>query len=240
MNEQLRPRSLAPATQAAEGLPRRRWSVAEIEAMVAKGIIARGRTVRADRRGGRADVAQGEPARAGEEGPPAALVSPDRRQSNRSHHGDHALCRRRRVPRTRFPLLVPRDAPRQRNCQFGSSHRRGRGFKSCLRSGPEGRHLCPSRPSRALGDRRQVSRHDHPPRPRLGRLLQAAGGRIRPNCSSHCLHPTSQSASAISALADAYRPVAYFPIAFAFHSSQGRITICCWMRSAFSPSSFSR
>ena len=40
MNEQLRPHSLAPATQAAEGLPRRRWSVAEIEAMVAKGIIA--------------------------------------------------------------------------------------------------------------------------------------------------------------------------------------------------------
>jgi Uma2 family endonuclease len=39
MNEQLRPRSLAPATQAAEGLPRRRWSVAEIEAMVANGII---------------------------------------------------------------------------------------------------------------------------------------------------------------------------------------------------------
>jgi Uma2 family endonuclease len=40
MNEQLRPRSLAPATQAAEGLPRRRFTVAEIEAMVAKGIIA--------------------------------------------------------------------------------------------------------------------------------------------------------------------------------------------------------
>ena len=39
MNEQLRPRFLAPATQAAEGLPRRRFTVAEIEAMVAKGII---------------------------------------------------------------------------------------------------------------------------------------------------------------------------------------------------------
>jgi len=39
MNEQLRPATLAPTTQAAEGLPRRRWSVAEIEAMVAKGII---------------------------------------------------------------------------------------------------------------------------------------------------------------------------------------------------------
>src|SRR5512145_1064862 len=39
MNEQLRPASLAPTTQAAEGLPRRRWSVAEIEEMVAKGII---------------------------------------------------------------------------------------------------------------------------------------------------------------------------------------------------------
>ena len=39
MNEQLRPRSLTIATQAAEGLPRRRWSVAEIEEMVAKGII---------------------------------------------------------------------------------------------------------------------------------------------------------------------------------------------------------
>ncbi len=40
MNEQLRPRSLPATTQAAEGLPRRRWSVAEIEEMVAKGIIA--------------------------------------------------------------------------------------------------------------------------------------------------------------------------------------------------------
>jgi len=40
MNEQLRPASLTPTTQAAEGLPRRRWSVAEIEEMVAKGIIS--------------------------------------------------------------------------------------------------------------------------------------------------------------------------------------------------------
>jgi len=40
MNELLRPASLPGTTQAAEGLPRRRWSVAEIEAMVAKGIIA--------------------------------------------------------------------------------------------------------------------------------------------------------------------------------------------------------
>jgi Uma2 family endonuclease len=39
MNEHLRPASLPGTTQAAEGLPRRRWSVAEIEAMVAKGII---------------------------------------------------------------------------------------------------------------------------------------------------------------------------------------------------------
>jgi Uma2 family endonuclease len=39
MNEQLRPASLPVTTQAAEGLPRRRWSVAEIEEMVAKGII---------------------------------------------------------------------------------------------------------------------------------------------------------------------------------------------------------
>lgn len=40
MNEQLRPASLPGTTQAAEGLPRRRWSVAEVEEMVAKGIIA--------------------------------------------------------------------------------------------------------------------------------------------------------------------------------------------------------
>jgi Uma2 family endonuclease len=39
MNEQLRPASLPGTTQAAEGLPRRRWSVAEIEEMVAKGIL---------------------------------------------------------------------------------------------------------------------------------------------------------------------------------------------------------
>ena len=40
MREHLRPAPFPATTQAAEGLPRRRWSVAEIEAMVAKGIIA--------------------------------------------------------------------------------------------------------------------------------------------------------------------------------------------------------
>jgi Uma2 family endonuclease len=40
MNEHLRPNRFPTTTQAAEGLPRRRWAVAEIEAMVAKGIIA--------------------------------------------------------------------------------------------------------------------------------------------------------------------------------------------------------
>src|SRR5262245_33670441 len=39
MNEHLRPDRLPGTTRAAEGLPRRRWSVAEIEAMVARGII---------------------------------------------------------------------------------------------------------------------------------------------------------------------------------------------------------
>jgi Uma2 family endonuclease len=39
MNEHLRPSRLPGATRAAEGLPRRRWSVAEIQEMVAKGII---------------------------------------------------------------------------------------------------------------------------------------------------------------------------------------------------------
>jgi Uma2 family endonuclease len=40
MNEHVRSERLPGTTQAAEGLPRRRWSVAEIEAMVAKGIIS--------------------------------------------------------------------------------------------------------------------------------------------------------------------------------------------------------
>src|SRR5262245_19150488 len=39
MNPHLRPAPFPATTQAAEGLPRRRWSVAEIEAMVAGGII---------------------------------------------------------------------------------------------------------------------------------------------------------------------------------------------------------
>src|SRR5262245_56293038 len=39
MNEHVRPDRLPGTTQAAEGLPRRRWSVAELEAIVAKGII---------------------------------------------------------------------------------------------------------------------------------------------------------------------------------------------------------
>jgi Uma2 family endonuclease len=40
MNEHLRTRDLAMTTQAAEGLMRRRWSVAEIEEMVKAGILA--------------------------------------------------------------------------------------------------------------------------------------------------------------------------------------------------------
>jgi len=40
MNEQLRRPDLAMTTQAAEGLMRRRWSVAEIEEMVKAGILA--------------------------------------------------------------------------------------------------------------------------------------------------------------------------------------------------------
>jgi Uma2 family endonuclease len=39
MNEHLRPPALPPTTSAAEGLPRRRFSVAEIEAMVEAGVI---------------------------------------------------------------------------------------------------------------------------------------------------------------------------------------------------------
>jgi Uma2 family endonuclease len=39
MNEHLRHTRLPGTTRAAEGLPRRRWSVAELEAMVARGII---------------------------------------------------------------------------------------------------------------------------------------------------------------------------------------------------------
>ena len=42
MNEMLRPPSFPNTTQAAEGLPRRRWTVAEIEAMVRAGIIDEG------------------------------------------------------------------------------------------------------------------------------------------------------------------------------------------------------
>lgn len=39
MNQQFRSSGLSPTTQAAEGLPRRRWTVAEIEALVQAGII---------------------------------------------------------------------------------------------------------------------------------------------------------------------------------------------------------
>jgi Uma2 family endonuclease len=40
MNEPLRPPRLPGTTQAAEGLPRRRWTTAELEAAVAQGIIS--------------------------------------------------------------------------------------------------------------------------------------------------------------------------------------------------------
>ena len=148
--------------------------------------------------------------------------------------------------RARFPLSGPARTPRNAQaakCSFSLSVRRSyqASESACHDLGREGQHLCPSRPSGALGDRRPVARQRPstatPPPPATPSRMKAS----QPNCSSHCLHPTSQSASVISALADAFHPAtAYFPIAFAFHSSQGRITICCWMRSAFSPSSFSR
>ena len=42
MNQQFRPPTLSMVTTAAEGLARRRWTIAEIEAMVAAGIIDEG------------------------------------------------------------------------------------------------------------------------------------------------------------------------------------------------------
>jgi Uma2 family endonuclease len=39
MNEHFRPNRFPNTTQAAEGLPRRRWTVAEVKALVARGII---------------------------------------------------------------------------------------------------------------------------------------------------------------------------------------------------------
>ncbi len=39
MNYQFHPQELSETTQAGEGLPRRKWTVAEIEAMVHAGII---------------------------------------------------------------------------------------------------------------------------------------------------------------------------------------------------------
>ena len=39
MNEQLRTHMLGLTTRAAEGLPRRRWTTAELERMLAAGIL---------------------------------------------------------------------------------------------------------------------------------------------------------------------------------------------------------
>ena len=81
MNEHYRPGQLPGATQAAEGLPRRRWSVAEDPGDGGQGHPPGGRALRADRRGGGADVAQGCAPRAGEEGAAAALGPLDRGES---------------------------------------------------------------------------------------------------------------------------------------------------------------
>ena len=53
---QLRDRDLSLATQAAEGLPRRRFTVAELEAMVAAGILDKEQAKKANRREGVPDL----------------------------------------------------------------------------------------------------------------------------------------------------------------------------------------
>jgi hypothetical protein len=62
MNTHYRSLSLPPTTQAAEGLMRRRWSVAEIEAMVKAGVIEEHeRFELIGGRGGRTHDAQRQP-----------------------------------------------------------------------------------------------------------------------------------------------------------------------------------
>ncbi len=92
MNERLHLSRLPATTQAAEGLPRRRWTVAQIEEMVAKGIILEderfeligGEIVPMSPKGIRHELVK----RAAE-----ALVPSRRRKPDRAHHGDNAPYR---------------------------------------------------------------------------------------------------------------------------------------------------
>src|SRR4029453_3854054 len=106
MNPPLRPAPFPAATQAAEGLPRRRWSVAEIEAMVAKGIILEDEGFEMTGGGVVPMSPKGKPAAAGQEGPTAILDPADCRQSHRSHHRNDAPRWTGRVLRARFPVLA--------------------------------------------------------------------------------------------------------------------------------------
>ena len=94
MNEPLRPASLPGTTQAAEGLPRRRWSVAEIREMMAKGIILEDE---------RFELIGGEVVPMSPKGNRHELVKQALQQywfpriagtPDQPHHGDHAVHQR--------------------------------------------------------------------------------------------------------------------------------------------------
>ena len=67
--------SAVRVTSAAEGLPRRRFTVAEVEAMVAAGRDGRGRARRTDRGGAGSDVAEGKSPRSRQDRAARPLVS---------------------------------------------------------------------------------------------------------------------------------------------------------------------
>ena len=170
MNEYLRPASLPGTTQAAEGLPRRRWSVGEIEAAVKTGIIAEderfeligGDVVPMSPRGLRHELVK---AALQQHWFPLIVGSPIDLITETTLYVSEDEFRE-----PDFPLLAPLHPAEGRDGRLSAAHRRGRRYESRLRSWHKGPGL------RALGlpelwviNAKTLS-HDHPPSAGAGGL----------------------------------------------------------------------
>ena len=166
--DKVRPMNLAlkhpRTTRAAEGLPRWRFTVADVEAMVVAGILDEDETGRTYRGGVGPHVAQGQPARGVENRaqPPVAARLP-RRPTDRPRN-DVSLVRRH-LSGAGFCGLPRRRRSDGHQGRKRAARCRGRRHFAALRPGSQGAALCAIRHPRAMVSRRRQDDDARVPRP---------------------------------------------------------------------------
>ena len=170
--------SAVRVTSAAEGLPRRRFTVAEVEAMVAAGVMEEderveligGELVPMSPKGNHHEVVKTALLDRWYRAAPDDLP-PDPR--------DDFPPQRRHLSRARRRHLSAHERPPRTDGRERSARCRDRGFVAPLRHRPQGGALRQLRHSRALGHRRGSTDDAGVPRARGGRLSRRT--RLRPH-----------------------------------------------------------